>query len=178
MSYEFLDKLISKKIFRENIQFWIENVYFPTLTKSSEDEHTRYFLNFILNAMNVKESTENSKQKYLEFFPEVVCINSAIDKVFDMPTLAGIFVEYECMKHSCQSFRIKVYGFIGNNVCVDFERIGSIKCLACNGNIKIFNIGVIGCKYFLEGKLVNEEIVIAKDMNNYYNTIDEFHFYE
>jgi hypothetical protein len=178
MSYEFLDKLISKKVFRDSLSYWIDNVYMPTLTKSSEDEHTRYFLHFILNAISVKEFIEVSKQKYLQNLHAAVLADLNIKDVLEVPNKPGVYVEFECTKHACSFHKYKMYGFIEPNVCVDLGKLfRTVSCLLCHGNLKIFNIGVLACKYSLEGKTDNDAVYTVCDMVNYYNTIDEFHFY-
>ena len=177
MSYEFLDKLLSKKGFRETISHWIDTIYLPSLTKSSEDENAKYFLQFIINSINVKQNVETSKQRYLQEFSTLpVSEMQFIDKV-ETPTNPGVYIEYKCAKNSCSSNRIKKYGYIGIDLYVNLNNsLEAMKCLVCSGAIIVMNIGLLACKYCYSGFINGNRQEMYKDMTNYYNTLDEIHF--
>ncbi|OMJ74600.1 hypothetical protein SteCoe_26418 [Stentor coeruleus] len=179
MSYEFLDKLISKKTFREAFGYWINNIYMPSLTKSTEDEHTRHFIQFIINCIDIKQNLENNKQKYLQNKPLVEKTCMKIEKNIEIPNEPGIYIEFRCSRSSCNVFKGKTYGFIGNNLqlnCIEFGN--TLKCYLCNSNIIIINFGIYCSKFFVSGIVRNFDFNPMSDMSNYYVTIDEFHFYE
>lgn len=179
MSYEFLDKLISKKTFRECIVYWIDKVYMPSLTKSSEDEHAKYFLQFVISSISVKQNIEISKQQYLNEFPAVPMANLDVSSSFDVPSAPGVYIEYKCMKTTCVTNKIKKYGYIGIDIQVDLtSSIETAECSICTGTIVLISIGLISCKYFLTGLVNGEPFEGFKDITNYYTTLDEIHFYQ
>lgn len=174
MSYEFLDKLISKKMFRESLKYWISQSYIPTLTQSAEDEHTRDFLQFVINSIEIKEKIEVSKSALLGDQRELHKFNGSISKVVDIPDEPGIYIEFRCLKNSCMYWRFKHYAYLGVGIKVDCQNLSqTFKCVNCKEDPFIINFGVNSCKFWVNGEL--DEI---KDLNNCYTTLDEFHFFD
>ena len=172
MSYEFLDKLISKNTFRDSLKFWITETYLPTLTQSAEDEHTRDFLQFILNSIEIKEKIEQSKQKFYSPEPEAPEFNGAIVKVLDMPNDPGIYAEFRCMKSSCSFWRFKHFAYLGLGIKLDCVQVSkSLRCICCNEILNVVNFGVNCCRFWMAGTGF-----LMEDLNTCYTTLDEFHF--
>ena len=174
MSYEFLDKLISKRMFRESLKYWISQSYLPTLTKSAEDEHTRDFLQFVSNSIEIKEKIEFSKSALLADQGECQKFNGLISKVVDIPDEPGIYIEFRCLKSSCVYWKFKHYAFLGVGIEVECQSLSqTFKCVNCKEDAFIINFGVNCCKFWVTGGL--EDI---KDISNCYTALDEFHFFD
>ncbi|OMJ77159.1 hypothetical protein SteCoe_23300 [Stentor coeruleus] len=179
MSYEFLDKLISKKTFRESFSFWINNVYLPSLTKSTEDEHTRHFLQFVINSIEIKQNLEQSKEKYLQDKPMLENLCKKIEKTVEIPNEPGLYAEFRCSRGNCSLYKMKNFGFVGANSQVNCSEIVSTsRCHICNNHLNIINFGVYGSKFFISGTVSSSIFEPLNDMSNYYITIDEYHFYD
>lgn len=172
MSYEFLDKLISKKIFRESLKYWINESYLPTLTQSAEDEHTRDFLQFVINSIEIKEKIEASKMSLLNDEGEFQAFCGDLSKVVDIPNEPGIYIEFRCLKNSCVFWRHKHFAYLGEGIRVELiEFSKGFKCVNCKEDAIVINFGVNSCKFWVEG-----DVDSWKDLNSCYSTLDEFHF--
>ena len=151
----------------------------PTLTKSSEDEHTKYFLLFIINSITVKVNVETSKQHFLENIPSFPLCSLQILKFIEAPKNPGLYIEYKCTNYTCNSNKTKIYGWFGVDMCGDITQMfESSICLECNSRLLILNIGLLGCKYSLAGLTIDTVFAEQKDMINYYTVLDELHFYD
>ncbi|OMJ66465.1 hypothetical protein SteCoe_36672 [Stentor coeruleus] len=177
MSYDFLDKLLSKKLFRESMWFWIENIYLNTLTKSIEDEHTRYFLQFILSTIEVKTFTEYKKMPFLMPSCDLAPQKLQIVQIVEVPKLPGLYVEFDCSRGNCRYYKETVYGYIGNNISVTFQwPLLDFKCGYCGHFANVYNLGALSCKFYLKGKNSEEDFQEFQDFANCYNSVDEIHF--
>jgi hypothetical protein len=178
MSYEFLDKLISKVLFRNLFSDWISNIYMPSLTKSIEDEHTRHFLQFAMNCIEIKRSIELKKQDLLVNFPNIGISTVSILKAADFPTSPGVYLEFLCPKSNCIYCKTKSYGYLGIDIGFNcLALITEATCPLCNSPLKTINFGLCSCRFLLTGATNSQKIEPLKDVVNYYNTLDEFHFY-
>ncbi|OMJ84887.1 hypothetical protein SteCoe_13948 [Stentor coeruleus] len=178
MSYDFLDKLLSKKQFRDSIWLWTENIYLKLLTKSTEDEHTRYFLQFILSTIEVKTFIEYKKKTFLIPSYDISPQKLHILQIVEVPKLPGLYIEFDCNRSNCRYYRETVYGYIGNNICITFQwPLVDFKCGYCGQFVNVYNLGALSCKYILKGQNSEDDKEEVQDLTNCYNSVDEIHFF-
>jgi hypothetical protein len=144
------------------------------LTQSAEDEHTRDFLQFILNSIKIKEKIEVGKSRFFINQPETCEFSGVVIKVVDIPADPGIFAEFRCLRNSCSYWRLKHFAFLGIGIKMDCVRVSkSLKCLCCGENLHVVNFGVNACRFWMNGNFCS-----MQDINSCYTTLDEFHFYD
>lgn len=113
MSYEFLDRLLSKSLFRETFTHWLET-YEATLKNNEEDEKTRYFISFIRSCITIKDSVLLKKQNFIRDYQVRVSfdeVKSEFGPKFSQkqPDEAGCYFEVKCAHSECPIFKAKEF---------------------------------------------------------------------
>ena len=149
MSYEFLDKLLGKEMFREKFLPWLE-LYESGLGGSCEDTKARSFVKFIRQSVLVKHEIEEEVTRYLDslpfkLLPQVAGLEFAFTQ--PQPATPGLYFEAKCSNTACGIFRAKMFVFVGSNARIDYFQAASlVRCSDCQTSIQaIINIGTFEC---------------------------------
>ena len=182
MSYEFLDKLMGKKVFRDTFLVWMES-YEPELGDSDEEQKSRIFLNFIRNVMRVKETIQNKIRSYLDTYPMDMSFGEVQESKFkrtsqSQPVKPGFYFESKCRNSKCAIYRSKDYVYVGINQTFDYTTEASVcVCRECLEPLVIINIGFLDCKWVFRGETHEGCSMQGQvEMSHGYSNFDEVKF--
>mgnify|MGYP001081673597 FL=1 len=182
MSYEFLDKLMNKQVFRDAFLTWLEE-FEPTLGDSEEDQKTKIFLNFIKNSIQVKQLIQQKKAHYLAKNPvEMPLVDTQDTHTLNFsqkqPVRPGLYFEAKCKTHYCKLYKSKEYVYIGvNRVFEYFPEVNRSVCRECSKFLSVVSIGFLECKWSFEGETQDSRLIQSSiELNNGYVNLDEVQF--
>ncbi|CAG9334609.1 unnamed protein product [Blepharisma stoltei] len=156
MSYEFLDRLLSKPSFRETIDHWLV-IYESTLALNEEDEKTRHFISFIRNCISIKDAVLLKKNNFIA--------ENGIEIHFEEPNTSarpklsqkqlennGCYFEVKCSNPPCPIFKAKEFVYIGNNFTFEYlSEAQTCFCRECRAPVSAFNVSFLSCKWAFKG---------------------------
>lgn len=157
MNYEFLDKLLEKRHFREALEGWL-NDYQTNLSDCEDDAKTKLFIKFIRDSMGLKLMIDRVKMELLsQLTPLDVdgkCEHTGNVTVLSHPKPPGLYVEAKCRRRDCVESHRKTYYHIANAGNYDYEDLGKIcKCPQCGEKPTVANIGFENCRWRYSGEL-------------------------
>lgn len=151
MSYEYLDRLLDKRIFQDSIKNWLPT-YEETLTQSEDDRKSVHFIKFINHTIEVKQRAAHKINQFIQdnaitisIYPlqthlNIVCKESTLNN--------GLYFEGKCSSEICERRRMKLYFYIGINGRFDCKKcLEQCECEQCGGHISLINVGVQKCKW-------------------------------
>ena len=183
MSYEFLDKLLSKDMFRSRFLPWLDQ-HEAGLTASIEDSKARAFVKFIRQSVAVKQEIEEEQRQYLSHCADMcleyqTTLTSVVTQ--QQPSTPGLYFEAKCSNVDCSLFRGKMYAHVGINAKVDyFQAVSLLKCAECQMPIQsVINIGTFECTSSFQGRVYPQKCVSGeKRLSLGYSTFDDIHIYQ
>jgi len=183
MSYEFLDKLLGKEMFRARFLPWLD-LYEAGLTASIEDAKARSFVKFIRQSVAVKQEIEEEQRLYLSHCTALpLDYHTPLTSITTQPqpNVPGLYFEAKCSNTDCSLFRGKMYAHVGIDAKVDyFQAVSLLRCADCQTPIHtIINIGTFECTSSFQGRTHPQTCVSGeKRLSLGYSTFDEIHIYQ
>ena len=163
MNYEFLDKLLEKRVFREALEKWLVE-YEANLVECEEDRKTRLFIKFIRDSMSLKLVVDRVKTELLtQLTPLDIDAKSDSPQeavVFSHPHPAGIYAEAKCKRRDCVESHRKTYFHIsarGQYKCEDLPKL--CQCPQCGDRPAMVNVGFANCRWRYAGELTDGRCV-------------------
>jgi len=183
MSYEFLDKLLSQRMFRERFLPWLQ--FFESgLGACEEDCKAQAFVRFIKQSVSVKADIEEGLNTFLASqTPRVVGQLQTIEPLFtqSQPSMPGLYYEAKCSNPECAWFRTRVYVYVGLDGVIDyFQTAALVRCSSCKTRIQtIIDIGTLECMSAFKGRSMGQgDIQGDRRVSLGYATFDEIHIYQ
>lgn len=183
MSYEFLDKLLSQKMFRDRFLPWLRS-YEVGLKDSEEDAKAMAFVKFIHQSVTVKSDIEDGLTTFLaSLSPRAVSPIHPAGPIYtqSQPSFPGLYYEAKCSNPECTLFRTRMYVYVGLEAEVDyFQTAALVRCTGCKTKIQaIIDIGTFECVSSFKGRSRgNGEIQGSRRISLGYSTFDEIHIYQ
>lgn len=183
MSYEFLDKLLGKEMFRARFLPWLDN-YEAGLMTSIEDTKAKAFVKFIRQSVAVKQEIEEEHRIFLSQCVDTTSVSESSSSPVltqQQPSVPGLYFEAKCSNTDCSLFRAKMYAHLGIEASVDyFQAVSLVRCSVCQMPIKtVINIGTFDCVSWFQGKTDAQGCVMGeKRLSLGYSTFDEIHIYQ
>ncbi|CAG9319312.1 unnamed protein product [Blepharisma stoltei] len=179
MSYEFLDRLLSKSIFRETMSHWL-SIYEPSLEAGDEDQKTRHFISFIRSCISIKDTVNSKKENFIadhniEITFDEVKSNSSLKITQKQPISAGCYFEIKCTNPSCSLLKAKEFVYLGNGGTFEYlNEAQSCVCRECRAPVSVFNVGFLSCKWAFKGNTTDGQYVeFPVDLCTGYTNLDE-----
>jgi hypothetical protein len=158
MNYEFLDKLLEKRLFRDALERWLVE-YEGNLVDSEEDQKTRVFIKFIRDSMTLKLMVDRVKTELLTQLPPLD-IDAKPDsplaaQPYSHPHPAGIYVEAKCKRRDCVESHRKTYYHISAAGTYHHDDLPKFcKCPQCGDKPAMVNVGFANCRWRYAGELL------------------------
>ena len=156
MSYEFLDKLLEKRQFRDSFEGWLRD-YDENLGSGEEDSKTKIFLKFIRDSISLKLYLDRVKTELLASLTpldsETMAEGVVLGRSMRYPEAPGVYAEGRCKKRDCSSCQVKSYFFVGARGRFSYSAIaGGCSCAACDGKVVISMVGFLNCRWRYAGE--------------------------
>lgn len=183
MSYEFLDKLLSQRMFRERFLPWLQ-LYESSLGSCEDDCKALAFVKFIKQSVAIKADIEEGLSAFLTTqTPRVVGMLQTIEPMYtqSQPNMPGLYYEAKCSNPECALFRTRTYVYVGLDGVIDyFQTAALVRCSSCKARIQaIIDIGTLECISAFRGRSMSQgEIQGDRRVSLGYATFDEIHIYQ
>lgn len=157
MNYEFLDKLLEKRVFREALEKWLIE-YEANLVECEEDRKTRLFIKFIRDSMSLKLVVDRVKTELLaQLTPLDIDTkpDSPLEAVaYSHPHTAGIYAEAKCKRRDCVESHRKTYFHISDRGHYRYDDLAKLcQCPQCGDRPAMVNVGFANCRWIYAGEL-------------------------
>lgn len=183
MSYEFLDKLLSQRMFRERFLPWLQE-FESELGTSEEDCKALAFVKFIKQSVSVKADIEEGLSAYLTTLTSRAVVPvQTVEPLYtqSQPNLPGLYYEAKCSNPECILFRTKTYVYVGLDGVIDYFRTAAlVQCSRCKSRIQaIIDIGTLECISAFTGRSKGQGGIQGdRRISLGYATFDEIHIYQ